>query len=262
MDKSSSISLPNRISAGEKAQFDRDGFLIIRGMAPEALRQDMIKAINASLDPPLGPLEYEAEVEYPGAPAHIDAPGGKTPRRLLHAYSRARKFRNWAHSTQVVDALRLLMGSDQLMISQNHHNCIMTKLPGFSSKTGWHQDIRYWCFDRPELINVWLALGDETPENGGMRLIPGSHRRDIDRGRFDAAMFLRPELPENSELLSAAVDARLNAGDVLFFHCRTLHAAGNNTTQNNKYSLVFSYHAADNHPIPQTRSARLLDIAV
>ena len=152
------------------------------------------------------------------------------------------------------------MGSDQLMISQNHHNCVMTKLPGFSSKTGWHQDIRYWCFDRPELINVWLALGDEYPENGGMRLIPGSHRLDLDRGRFDAAMFLRPELPENIELLNAAVDARLSAGDVLFFHCRTLHAAGNNTTQESKYSLVFSYHATDNLPIPQTRSGRLPDI--
>ena len=248
--------------ADAKTQFDRDGFLILRGLASDALRQYMQREIAAALEPPLGPLEYEAEVEYPGAPAHIDAPGGKTPRRLLHAYSRAPVFREWAHAPRIIDVVELLMDSHRLMISQNHHNCIMTKMPGFSSATGWHQDIRYWCFDRPDLINVWLALGDEYPANGGMRLIPGSHRLNIDRGRLDAALFLRPELPENAELLSRVVDARLAAGDVLFFHCRTFHAAGNNTTQDNKYSLVFSYRAEDNQPIPQTRSARLLDIGV
>ena len=121
----------------------------------------------------------------------------------------------------------------------------MTKFPGLSSTTGWHQDIRYWSFDRPELVNVWLALGPEYPENGGMRLVPGAHRLDVDRGRFDAALFLRQELPDNAELLRHAVDADLNAGDVLFFHCRTFHAASDNITTENKYSLVFSYRAED-----------------
>lgn len=260
MDESSSTILPNGVSTSAQAKFDQDGFLIVRGMAPESLRQEMLAVIAASINPPLGPLEYEAEVEYPGAPAHIDAPGGKTPRRLLHAYSRARVFREWAHHPAVVDLVQRLMSADELMISQNHHNCIMTKLPDFSSETGWHQDIRYWSFNRPELINVWLALGDETPENGGMRLVPGSHKLDIDKSRFDPAMFLHPELTENVELLSRAVDARLSAGDLLIFHCLTFHAAGKNATQTNKYSLVYSYRAADNLPIPQTRSARLLDI--
>lgn len=255
------LNMDEGISTAQ-AKFDRDGFLIVRGMAPVLLRQEMLSITSESIDPPLGPLEYEAEVEYPGAPAHIDAPGGKTPRRLLNAYSRARVFREWAHYPAVVKIIRQLMSVDQLMLSQNHHNCIMTKLPGFSSETGWHQDIRYWSFDRPELINVWLALGDEYPENGGMLLIPGSHKLEVDRGRFDAAMFLRPDLAENAALLSRAVSAELSSGDVLIFHCRTFHAAENNTTQSSKYSLVYSYRAADNLPIPQTRSARLVDICV
>ena len=37
----------------------------------------------------------------------------------------------------------------------------MTKQARYSSSTGWHRDSRYWHFQRPELISVWLALRDE-----------------------------------------------------------------------------------------------------
>ena len=89
-----------------------------------------------------------------------------------------------------------------------------------------------------------------------MKFIPGSHKLELDRGRFDADLFLRNDLPENEALLNSAVDAQLKAGDVLFFHCRTFHLAGANKTKQPKYSVVYSYHAADNLPIPGTRSAR------
>jgi phytanoyl-CoA hydroxylase len=190
------------------------------------------------------------------------APGGESPRRLLNAYSRDEMFRHWATSSPLMAALSRLLGTQRIMLSQNHHNCIMTKHPGFSSETHWHQDIRYWSFDRPELITTWLALGDERPANGSLSLIPGSHRSAFDRGRFDAALFLRENLPENRALIDTARSIALSAGDVLFFHCRALHAAGSNTTDETKLSLVFTYHAEDNRPIPGTRSAKYPDIEI
>lgn len=238
-------------------QFFRDGYLIVRDLAPDTLRQRMIEAVEASLRPALGPLEYEADLAYPGAPASKSSPGGFTPRRLLNAYTRDTVFRQWANDTAVVSAVKQLIGTEHLMLTQSHHNCIMTKMPEYSSNTGWHQDMRYWSFDRPELVNVWLALGDEYAEKGGMKFIPGSHKIELDRGHFDAELFLRHDLPENKPLIDRAVAAELKAGDVLFFHCRTFHVAGANQTDKPKYSLVFSYHAADNKPIPETRSARL-----
>ena len=246
----------------QQHQFARDGFLIVRGLAPDALRRAMLEIVEASLNPPLGPLEYEVDVNYPGAPTDLTAPGGRTPRRLLNAFSRDAVFRQWATAPYITSAVRQLLGVDQLLLTQNHHNCIMTKMPEYSTRTGWHQDIRYWSFDRPELVNVWLALGDEPAEKGGMSFIPGSHRLELDRGRFDADLFLREDLPENEALLTTAVDAELKAGDVFFFHCRTFHVAGANKTKKPKYSVVFSYHPADNLPIPGTRSARLDSIAV
>ena len=132
----------------------------------------------------------------------------------------------------------------------------MTKHPGYSSATLWHQDVRYWSFDRPDLVSLWLALGTETADNGALMVIPGSHRLDLDRGRLDRDLFLRPDLAENRALIEQAITLELTAGDVLLFSSRLFHAAGRNDTDAVKLSLVFTYHAADNHPIPGTRSAQ------
>ncbi|MBX2824338.1 MAG: phytanoyl-CoA dioxygenase family protein [Gammaproteobacteria bacterium] len=243
-------------------RFQRDGYLIVRQILPAATIGQLHQHIQEALDPPLAPVEFEADVHYPGSPESRLAPGGATPRRLLHVLSRHPDFRACAAAPAVVSRLQKLMGSKQLLVSQNHHNCVMTKHPGFSSVTSWHQDIRYWSFDRPELVSTWLALGEETRENGGLLVIPGSHREHIDRGRMDAALFLRTDLPENQSLIEQAKVVELQPGDMLFFHSTTFHAAGRNETGATKRSLVFTYRTIDNAPIPETRSAVYPDIVV
>lgn len=241
----------------ESRSFERDGYLVVRGLCPESLRSALLDTSLSHLDPVLGPVEYEADVGYPGSPSHRGAEGGDTPRRLLNAFSRDDALRRWSSGSEVGDHLRALFGREDVVLSQSHHNCVMTKHPGFSSATLWHQDIRYWSFDRPELISVWLALGPETARNGALKVIPGSHRLELDRGRLDGALFLRPELEENRSLIEEAVTVELDPGDALFFHCRVFHAAGMNLTEDVKLSAVFTYHTSDNAPIPDTRSALL-----
>ncbi|NIP16195.1 MAG: phytanoyl-CoA dioxygenase family protein [Pseudomonadales bacterium] len=240
----------------ESRAFERDGFVVVRGCCdPELVRRIRDRA-DSCLQPLLGPAEFEADVGYPGSPASRASDGGDTCRRLLHAYARDSAFREWATGSAVRANLRVLFGNMDLTMSQCHHNCVMTKHPGFSSATLWHQDIRYWSFDRPELISVWLALGKESEENGALKVIPGSHAMSIDRGRLDRDLFLRPELAENAELIERAQTVPLEPGDVLFFHCRLFHAAGKNLTDEVKLSMVTTYHTADNRPIPDTRSAQ------
>ena len=242
--------------------FARDGYLVVRALAEKSMLTQMRECVLRALQPLQAPAEFEAEVGYPGAPLDRCAPGGDTVRRLLHAYSRDEVFRRWAAAPAVTTILRSLMHNQCVSMSQCHHNCVMTKHPGFSSETMWHQDIRYWSFDAPELISVWLALGAERKENGALRVIPGSHRGHLDRGRLDMHLFLRPELEENQALIASAVQIELAPGDVLFFHCKLFHAAGANTTDDVKLSTVFTYHAQDNRPIPGTRSAQYPSIAV
>jgi len=242
--------------------FVRDGFLVARGLASDATVRAMTQVVRGAMEPLRAPVEYEAEVGYPGAPLARDAVGGNTPRRLLHAYTRDGVFRHWVSDPAMTGILRTLLGTQDVRMSQCHHNCVMTKHPGFSSETSWHQDIRYWSFDAPELVSVWLALGREYADNGALRVIPGSHLLELDRGRLDANLFLRTELEENQALIAEARVVELEPGDVLFFHCRVFHAAGKNLTDRVKLSPVFTFHSVDNRPIPGTRSNQYPSIPV
>jgi len=238
-----------------QGDFAAAGFVVRKGLCQQTVYSTALDEVRAQLDPVLAPAEFEADVGYPGAPLSRSVAGGRTPRRLLSAVSRFPTLKAFATSLEVSAQIQALLGVPAVSLSQAHHNCVMTKSPDHSSATLWHQDVRYWSFDRPELVSIWVALGEENVRNGSLRVIPGSHLLDLDRGRFDHALFLRPEVAENKPLLRTAILIELEPGDVLFFHGRLFHAAGPNRTQQVKLSAVFTYHANDNKPIPGTRSA-------
>ena len=252
---------PDRLTPQELETYRRDGFVVARALASAERVSALRDLVLRHLREEIGPAEYEADLHYPGAPASRDAPGGSTTRRLLQAYARDPAFRDWASSSEVTSPLRQLLG-EGVMLSQSHHNCVMTKQPRYSSLTGWHQDIRYWSFQHPELVSLWLALGREFPDNGCLWFLPGSHLMELARERLDDALFLREDLPENQMLIATRVAPRLEPGDAVYFHCRTFHAAGSNRTDQPKLSPVFTYHAASNAPVAGTRSASLPSIEV
>lgn len=244
------------------AFFAQNGYLIVRGLATT----DEVAAIRAAterdLKEEIQPLEYEVDVQYPGSPKSLEAPGGRTVRRLKSVYGRDQSIDNWAVSARVTERMRQLLRTNKVMLVRSHHNSIMTKHPEYSSHTGWHQDVRYWNFETQELANSWLALGHEEQANGGMQLIPGSHKMDFDTDRYDADKFLREDLPANKALIDQAVLAELEAGDVLFFHANLFHMAGRNFTQNTKYALVLTYRCSSNKALPNSNSTTFGDLEV
>ena len=247
--------------SGFCANFNTQGFAILRGLATRPQCAEMLKLARSDLAAKLPPLEYEADLHYPGSPTTRNAQGGGTVRRLLQAYARSPIFQNWAHDTAVLTHVRKILGG-KICLVQAHHNCMMTKQPDYSSDTPWHQDIRYWRYQRPELVTVWLALGNELPENGGLHILPGSHLLNLSATQLDPEQFLRSDLPDNQKIINSQISVELSLGDVLFFHARTFHAASRNRSSQPKFSLVFTYRAADNLPIPESRSASLPDIAL
>lgn len=253
--------VPPEFTPDEVEQFQRDGYIIVRGMGDASITERMLQATLEGVEQDIAPIEYEAELHYPGAPDSLESEGGKTIRRLKQAHGRGEVFTEWLSSPDLTTRLRQLLGPDVVM-PLAHHNCIMTKQPQYSSDTGWHQDLRYWSFERPELVSVWLALGNENAENGCLRVIPGTHRMNFDGRRLDEDLFLRPDLPENQELIGRQVFAELSPGDVLFFHGRTFHMASRNYTDQPKFSAVFTFRPADNPPQPGTRSALLPEMIV
>ncbi len=241
-------------SAAELASFDREGFLIARGLAGAELVRRMRAVTERGLKEEIGPIEYEADLQYPGAPVSKQGHGGQTIRRLKQAHSRDYVFTEWLLDAGLDRRLRQLLGNE-LVCPLAHHNCVMTKHPAFSSDTGWHQDIRYWSYQRPDLVSVWLALVPENEGNGCLQVLPGSHRWSIRPEQLDEASFFRSDLAENQALIAGRKFVELQPGDVLFFHARTLHAASRNFSHETKYSVVFTFRPADNPPQPGSRSA-------
>lgn len=255
-----STAIPESELASEARAFAEDGYVVVRGLVAADVCDAIAAEAEQALNPVLAPAEFEADVGYPGSPASRTASGGDTPRRLLNAYSRFAALRGVATGRPLASHLRAVMGTADVRMSQCHHNCVMTKSPGYSSVTLWHQDIRYWAFEQPQLVSAWLALGPETVDNGALKIIPGSHRQVFSHDRLDEARFLKPEVPENQALIATARNVELGQGDVLLFHCQAFHAAGRNLTEQMKLSCVFTYHAGHNRPQPGTRSAAYASI--
>ncbi len=243
----------------ELAVLREQGFVVARQMVDAGQVQALRTLAERHLRDHVAPIEYEADLRYPGAPESRNAEGGLTVRRLLNAYARDPLFAQWATDARIGQSLARYFGEGPVL-STVHHNCVMTKHPAYGSLTGWHQDIRYWSFSDTDLVSCWLALGPETRENGGLSLIPGSHAAAFQPQQFDDKKFFRDDAPENQDWIARAVCPELQAGDVVFFHCRTLHAAQGNRSDRVKLSVVHTYHPQSCHPLPGTRSASQPDV--
>jgi phytanoyl-CoA hydroxylase len=242
-------SLPQQLSA-----LREHGFVVVpRFVAAGALELLNVVA-RSQLADRAAPVEFEADLHYPGAPHSRTAVGGETVRRLLNAYGRDAAFAAFATAPRIREWMQAYF-DEEVFISRAHHNCLMTKHPRYGSLTGWHRDARYWSFQLEELVSVWLALGREEAVNGGLWFVPGSHALALDAAQFDDAKFLRADHERNAALIETAVSPVLDPGDAVFFHAKTLHAAGKNESTEVKFSLVYTYHAGSNPPTAGSRSA-------
>jgi len=251
-----------KLTHAQIQQFKIDGYLVLPSILSESERKTLSNLTKAHLAKRVAPFELEAKVNYPGAPKSTKSTGGETIRRLLMAYQRDPIFQAHAQCQEIIDSIKQILGSESLLLNPNHHNCVMTKLPEFSSETLWHRDTRYWNFNNKYLINAWFALGDEQQANGAMKILPGSHRWDVHDEALDKAQFLKLDHPDNQWRLDSQRLVALNAGDVLLFSAHCFHAAGKNTTDQAKLSMVFTYHGEGTKPIANTHSASRAEIPV
>ena len=151
---------------------------------------------------------------------------------------------------------------DTPVLTLAHHNSIMTKMPSKSTESRWHQDRRYWSFENDNLVSVWLALVEENMENGVLEFVPGSHKLTFRPEQFDAETSFMTGIPENDAVLADRVHYDLHPGDVVIFHCRTLHHAFHNSTDKPKISFVYTVKGQGNQAKPGTRSSRFPEIVL
>lgn len=227
-------------------EFNTNGFLILKNFASSQLCKAILNKAKIHLEQKIAPIESEQD--------YMQLNGSEiTVRRLRQVYQREAIFQEWMTNQEIRPVLQQLL-NDTPVLTLAHHNSIMTKMPKDSTRTFWHQDRRYWNFENDNLISVWLALGDEYLENGLLEFIPGSHTMSFEKGQFDEQSNFLDIHPLNQALIQTKVHTNLQQGDVVLFHCKTLHHANKNNTDRPKISFVYTVKAMNNKALPNTRS--------
>ena len=106
----------------------------------------------------------------------------------------------------------------------------------------WHQD--WWYWHGTNKLSAWLALDDATPDNGCLKIIPGSHRQVFQSSRKDGDHgFVHRIIPADIEGLPVET-IEVKAGDAFFFHDLLLHSSYPNTSGRDRWSMIPTYRDA------------------
>jgi phytanoyl-CoA hydroxylase len=206
------------MTQGLKESYERDGYVIVR----KAIDQDLVHEAQAHVrwliekNPETRPEQFHAEL--------------------------ARQDPFWVRlvsDNRLVDVAAQFVGENVALFA-THYIC---KPPRTGQAVLWHQDGSYWPLDPMEVVTLWLAVSDSTPENGCMRVIPATHhmalkdveaRTDVDNVLGSA---LRPELVDDSR----AIDIVLKAGDVSIHHPNLIHGSEANHSPDWRMGLTIRY---------------------
>lgn len=107
----------------------------------------------------------------------------------------------------------------------------------------WHQDGSYWPLDPMNVVTLWLAVDDSTPENGCLRVIPNTHHTELQQAmqRDDVKSVLGSSIDPQFVDETRAVDVILNAGDVSIHHPNTIHGSEANNSAKWRRGLTIRY---------------------
>lgn len=106
----------------------------------------------------------------------------------------------------------------------------------------WHQDAAYWPLQPMEVVSLWLAVDDSGPDNGCLRVVPGSHRGAVHglRRREDVANVLSSEVAVDVDE-ALAVDVVVPRGGVSVHHPGIVHGSRANTSPRRRCGLTIRY---------------------
>ncbi len=127
----------------------------------------------------------------------------------------------------------------------NTNTVFRIKEPGSGTKYGWHQDAARIVVE-PCFVICYLAITASTPENGGLRVVPGSHRsvRPFQvvvnpDGQAERRVARTLNVRE-----SEAVDLALEPGEATFFSGLLVHGSPANRSDRRRIAILTDYTAA------------------
>ena len=140
----------------------------------------------------------------------------------------------------ILDRVEELLGPNLILFGA----ALWAKPPHSNQRVSWHQDLTYWGLDGAQEVTAWLALSPATVESGCMRMVPGTHQRDIaphrDTFEKDNLLSRGQELAEGVNE-DDAINVELRPGEFSLHHGRTFHGSHANRSDDRRIGFSFNY---------------------
>ncbi|MDH0745179.1 phytanoyl-CoA dioxygenase family protein [Pseudomonas sp. GD03842] len=168
---------------------------------------------------------------------HVGADANLSLKIKAHLVSPA--FVELARNPRILDAVEDVIGPDILLFGAS----VFAKNAHDPRYVSWHQDSTYFGLSPHEEVTVWVGFTDATPENGCLRVLPGSHREP---DYLHQETFAKDNMLAKGQSLIGVDDSRgvempLSAGEFSIHHERTAHSSRANTTDDRRIGFAFFY---------------------
>jgi hypothetical protein len=220
-------------TAEELATFARDGYVVRRNFfTPEEM-----SALQACLeeDPAIRDRAYGL----------ADGKGGRTQISAWHDPG-ADSFGAAARSRKLVAATEALLGG----VVAHYHSKVTLKRPGAGGTWLWHQDYGYWYkygYLFPTMLAVAIPLTPMSEENGGLKVLRGSHAMGrIEHGFIGTQVGADPSRVERIQQTCATEYFEAQPGDVMWFHGNMIHSSEDNRADYARNLFLVCYNLASN----------------
>ncbi len=211
-----------RLTDSQLAAFREQGYLNIGRI----LGDDELETIGS---------EYDRLVTFEAQTLGNEDDGVFPYRAMLNF--RSPPLRAFINHPEIVELAAQILGPDVRFWWDQGIN----KAPGSGSEIPWHQDNGYHEGGCPEYLTTWLALDDSDLENGGLEILPGSHREGPRSHALQTVHYYVPDVDG-----SGAIELPARAGDHLIFSSLLLHrTVGNHTTDRQRRAWVMQFARGD-----------------
>ena len=165
-------------------------------------------------------------------------------------------------SDTVLDLVEPLIGGD-IGLWSSHFIC---KPPHVGKATPWHEDSSYWngrASTMAGICTIWLAIDEATPENGCMRVIPGSHAngfsdyKTVDATQNIFGSQIKSEMVDENK----AVYFALRPNECSLHEARLIHGAQANTSDKRRTGYTMRYFPTTTHILPERNKGHKLWLA-
>lgn len=243
----------NNLTASQKAQYDKDGYLIVKNF----LDRDEVNLLYglATGDNVLRSNAFD-----------LNDQTGKSTKLTLWFTPGNDTFGLLTRSEKIINAIKILAGDDGAEIC-HFHSKLMQKEPKVGGAWEWHQDYGYWYkngFLFPDaMISVMIALTKANKENGCLQVLKGSHKMGRIEHNF-AGEQQGADMPFVEQALEKfeRVYVEVEAGDALFFHSNILHMSEANLSDRPRWSLISVYNLSYNIPFREKNTSCITPVKV